>query len=152
MGFGATVLGLADMVIMAESARLKAPFATLANVPEACSTHTFPRIMGHARALWFLLSGEWMTAEQCKDAGLAMAVVADDELMSEAMRRAQTLAAYPTASLVQTKALMTAPHKEEMKRVNRAELATFTELMDHPAAREGIAAIREKRQPDFSQF
>ena len=47
---------------------------------------------------------------------------------------------------------MTAPYREQLKQANRAELAVFTELLDHPAAQEGISAIREKRAPDFSQF
>ncbi len=151
-GFGATVLGLADIVIMAESARLKAPFAALANVPEACSTNTFPRKLGHGRALWFLLSGEWMDAQQCKELGLAMEVVADEALIDEVMRRAQVLASYPLSSLVHTKSLMMAPYREQMKQANHAELALFTELLDHPASQEGVAAIKEKRAPDFSRF
>jgi enoyl-CoA hydratase/carnithine racemase len=151
-GFGATVLGLADFVIMAESARIMAPFAALANVPEACSTFTFSRKMGHAQSFWFLLSGEWMDARQCKAAGLAQEVVADDELASETMRRAQRLAFFPTVSLVETKKLMMDPYREQMKQANRSELARFNELLEHPACQEGARAIMEKRAPDFSRF
>ena len=57
VGWGATVLGHADIVIMGESAKLKCPFASLAEVPEACSTEIFPRLMGPQQAFWLLLSG-----------------------------------------------------------------------------------------------
>ena len=151
-GFGATVLGHADLVIMAESARLKAPFAALANVPEACATNTFPRIMGYQRAFWFLLSGEWMDAQQCKEAGLALEVVSDDEVMAETMRRAQALATFPSHAIIEAKNLMRATSRGPMKDTNHAEMGTFRDLLKHPALGEGIAAIKERRAPDFSAF
>ena len=46
VGWGATMLGLADAVFMAESARLLCPFSTLGLTAEGASTVTFPRIMG----------------------------------------------------------------------------------------------------------
>lgn len=151
VGFGATVLSHADIVIMAESARLRCPFGALGNVPEACSTEIFPRRMGHQQAFWLLLSGEWYTALQCKEAGLALDVVPDEELMAEALRRAQTLAAFPTVALVQSKKLINAPHRNAMRRANREEMDKFTALLDHPACQEGIAAFLEKRPADFSR-
>ena len=106
VGYGATVCGLADIVLMAESARLRAPFSQLGLTAELASTYTFPRQLGHQRAAWFLLSSEWMTAAECLDAGLALDVVADDELAATVAERAATLAALPLASLLTTKRLL----------------------------------------------
>lgn len=152
VGFGATVLGHADIVIMAESAKLKCPFASLGNVPEACATEIFPRLMGHQQAFWFLLSDEWVTAQQCKEMGLALDVVADDQLMAEAMRRAQTLSAFPTVVLTESKALIKAPYRQAMRRANNDEMDVFNDQLKHAACKEGLAAFLEKRPADFSTF
>jgi enoyl-CoA hydratase/carnithine racemase len=152
VGWGVTVCGLADITLMAEGARLKCPFASLSNVPEAASTYSFPRLMGNQNALWTLLSNEWVDASRAREIGFAMEVINDDELLSEAMRKAQTLAQFPTVSLVATKKLMMDHHREPLKKANIDELKNFNELLNHPACQEGVSAFKEKRQPDFSKF
>jgi len=87
VGYGATVCGLADSVIMAQSARLRAPFSALGLTAELASTFTLPRLMGRQNASWFLLSAEWMDSQQCKDTGLAQRVVDDKKLLEEALNK-----------------------------------------------------------------
>ncbi len=149
-GIGATICGLGDLVFMAEGARLRCPFSALGLTAEAGSTLTFPRLMGHQQASWFLLSSEWMSAQECVAAGLAMAAVPDAELMPQVMSRAQTLAALPLASLVKTKSLLAGPVRETLKATFRAENKGLAELMGGAANREALAAFRDKRAPDFT--
>ena len=152
IGFGATLLGLADIVVMAEDARIRVPFSTLAVVPEACSSYTFPQIMGHQQAFWFLASGEWMNAQQCREAGLALEVTKQALLIDTTLRYAHKLSEFPTHTLVETKRLLRQYNREQLKAANRAEIKTLFKLLDHPACKEGIAAIREKRKPDYGQY
>ena len=42
VGIGATLLGLADLVVMADTARLQCPFTSLSLVPEAAASVTVP--------------------------------------------------------------------------------------------------------------
>ena len=141
VGVGATICGLADFVFMADSARLRTPFSALGLTAEAASTVTFPRLMGHQRASWFLLAAEWMDAEQCVDAGLALQATPNEELMPTVLERAATLAALPSASLQMT---------EELKAAVRAENAGLAQLGGGPANQEALAAFREKREADFT--
>ena len=152
VGFGATVLGLADIVVMAQSARVMVPFSTLAVVPEACSSYTFSQRMGYQRAFWFLLSGQWMNAQQCVEAGLALEVVPDDFALEVALDKAEHLAQFPSHTLVESKALLRMHNREQLLAANRAEIEALTKLLDHPACAEGIEAIREKRKPDYESF
>ena len=114
-GIGATIAGLADLTFIAEDARLRCPFSALGLTAEAASTYTFPRLLGHQRATWFLLSSEWISANECVEAGLALQAWPKDELMERVMEQAQKLAALPAASLIQTKALMMDPIRDELK-------------------------------------
>lgn len=149
-GIGATICGLADLVFMSQDARLKCPFSSLGLTAEAASTQTFPRLMGRQQASWFLLSSEWMSADECKTAGLALEVLPSDKLMVHALGKAQTLAALPIASLIKTKSLMMAPIKQQLKDATRAENKALAELAGGPANREALKAFAEKREANFA--
>ena len=99
-----------------------------------------------------LLSGEWFSARQFKEMGLALEVVSDEDLMAETTRRAQALAAFPTIALIKSKQLMKQPYRDAMRRANREVMDQFMTLLDHPACKEGIAAFQEKRPADFSGY
>lgn len=71
VGVVATMPGLVDIVLMAAGARIRLPFASLNMPPEAASTYTYTRLAGPQRAARLLYSGEWLSAAECLDAGLA---------------------------------------------------------------------------------
>jgi enoyl-CoA hydratase/carnithine racemase len=150
VGIGATICGLADFVYMASSARLRCPFSTLGLTAEAASTVTFPQLMGRQRAAWFLMAAEWMNAAECKEAGLALEVVPDAQLMSRVHEQAAKLAGLPLASLIQTKMLIMDPLRPQLRESAQAENAGLAALLGGPANREALAAFREKRSADFS--
>ena len=150
VGIGATICGLADLVFMAESARLRCPFSALGLTAEACSTYTFPRLMGPQAAASFLLGAGWLSASQCKASGLALEVFPNDGFLDRVMQEAENLARLPLISLLQTKALMMAPHIEAMKAANIAENEALLGLRGGPANVEAVTAFREKREPNFS--
>ena len=150
VGIGATICGLADAVYMSEAARLRCPFSSLGLTAEACSTVTFSALMGHQRASWFLLSSEWMTAQECVDAGLALEVMPADDLMPAVMSKAQHLASLPLASLKTTKRLMRDPIRTELIEAMTRENAGLASLVGGPANQEALAAFKARRLPDFA--
>ncbi len=150
VGYGATVCGLADFVIMSEKGRLRAPFSALGLTAELSSTYTFPRLMGRQRASWFLLAAEWLSANECLEAGLAMEVVPADQLMTRTLEQANKLAKLPLASLVMTKRLIIDPLREQMKASVIAENDGLAALRGGQANKEAVTAFLEKRAPDFT--
>ncbi len=152
VGIGATICGLSDVTIMAESARFKAPFSALGLTAEAASTYTFSRLMGYQRASWFLLSSEWFSASSCVEMGLAMKTCSDEAVLDSAFEHARILARLPLISLQQTKELLIGPHREAMKAAVRAENLALAELRGNPANAEAIKAFVEKREADFSSL
>lgn len=152
VGIGATIVGLADSAFMAEGARLRCPFSALGLTAEACSTYTFPLLMGRQKASWFLLAAEWLSAQECADAGLVAAVLPDEGFLAAVQAKAATLAALPVSSLRQTKALIMAPHREQMRAAAKAENEGLASLRGGPANVEAVTAFGEKRQPDFSNL
>ena len=150
LGIGATMLGLADLVVMSREARIRCPFTALAVAPEAASSYTFPLLMGRQRATWALLSSEWMTAEECLEAGLAWKVCPPGSLLDEAMAAARVLADKPLASLLECKRTITAAHRAAIGAARERENLAFQRLMGQPANLEALSALAERRTPDFA--
>ena len=152
VGIGATICGLADMVVISEDAKLRCPFSSLGLTAEAASTYTFPRLMGHQKASWFLLSGEWMNAQQCVETGLAMEKISPNNLLEHTYTLAQSLADLPTSSLQTTKNLLRYTDKTSIKAAIKQENKGLADLAGSAANKEALAAFRDKRPPNFSNL
>ena len=152
VGWGATVVGLADAAFMAESGRLRCPFSTLGLTAEGASTYTFPRIMGPQAAARFLMGAEWWSAAQCKADRLVLDVFPDEGFLERVLGFARDLAKLPMASLLETKQLLVGPHRAAMHQANQDENAGLGRLSGGPANLEAVSAFREKRPADFSRL
>jgi len=150
LGIGATILGFADLAFMSSTARLKCPFTSLGVAPEAASSYLMPLLLGRQNAAWLLLSAEWVDAEQAREMGLVWRVCEPDDLLTEARRHAEVLAARPISSLVAVKRTMTEPLRSEIAAARERENAAFAELMGGPANLEALAAFAEGREADFT--
>jgi enoyl-CoA hydratase/carnithine racemase len=149
VGVGATILGHADLVFMADDARLRCPFTALGVAPEAASSFTFPRLMGRFNAAWMLLSSEWIDAETAREMGLVWKVCPSDELLQTTLEHARILARQPVASLIESKRAIVAPLQDQINAARDRENEAFSRLLGGPANTEAIAAFIEKREPDF---
>lgn len=152
LGFGATILGVADLVFMSSTARLKCPFTTLGVAPELASSASFPALIGRQNATWALMSSEWLSAEECKDMGLAYKVCDPDDLIDVTMEHARTLASRPISSLEACKRTIVDPIRPLLHEAHKRENGEFAVLMGAPANIEAMTAFAEKRPPDFTNI
>lgn len=129
VGIGFTLLAHCDVVWMAESARLRAPFAEMGVPPEAASSVLLPARMGRQRAAVCLLTGDWISAEEAVALGLAVAVVPDDSLGEEVAAQAARIAAHPLAGLRAIAGLMRAGEAGAVSAARQREEAAFAELL-----------------------
>ncbi|MEE4361783.1 MAG: enoyl-CoA hydratase-related protein [Pseudomonadales bacterium] len=150
IGVGGTLCGLVDLVFMAESARMRCPFAALGINPEAGSSLTFPQLMGPQKAAWFLYSAETMDAHACRDAGIALEVFPDEGFLDAVLGRAGLIAQQAPNSLSETKQLMMAPRRDALRAMVAAENEALRRTVGSAENREAIAAFMEKRPPDFA--
>ena len=104
VGLGTTILLHCDVVLVGASARLRFPFTAMGIVPEAGSSALLPP---NPRARWAMLSSEWIDAHGAVAMDLALRAVADDDLVAEAQRAAEVLAALDPAGVAATKRLLT---------------------------------------------
>jgi enoyl-CoA hydratase/carnithine racemase len=152
VGIGMTMLLHVDVAFIASNARLRAPFVPLGVVPEAAGSLLMPVVMGNQRAAVKLYTGDWISADEAVECGLALQVVAPDALMQMTMGLARRIATMPVASLRATKQLVVDGRIDAVRAARAREDTVFTEMIGRPANREAISAFLEKREPDFSKL
>lgn len=150
VGLGFTLLAHCDLVVMADDARLRAPFCPLGVAPEAASSVLFPDRMGWQRAAWVLFSGEWVDAQSAHEMGVAWKVLPRDEVLPAALDAAATIARWPITSLVATKRAMVAGRIDRVRAARRTEDDAFRALIGSPSNIEAVMAFLERRDPDFT--
>ena len=145
LGIGVTILGYADLVFMSSTARLKCPFTSLGVAPEAASSYLLPQLVGRQNAAWLLMSSEWIDAGEALRMGLVWRVCEPDELLPEARRHAEILAARPIPSLMAVKHTMVEPIRPEIAAASARENAHFAELIGTQANAAALADFNKGR-------
>ena len=151
IGLGATLALFADVVYMADTARIGDPHVKAGIVAGDGGPVLWPMLVGMNRAKEYLMTGDLLTAAEADRIGLVNHVVPRDELTDAAMGMARTLASGAQIAIRFNKRLV---NKELEDRVNRLydlslalEGLTF-ETADH---REAVQAFLEKREPRFGR-
>jgi enoyl-CoA hydratase/carnithine racemase len=141
-----------DLVYVADNASFSTPFTALGLVPEFASTLLFPMIAGRVRATEALLLGKPFLAAEAVVMGIANAVLPAAELMPHVQLVARKFAALPPGSVRESKRLLKQALGPAVQEAILREAAQFAPRLSGGEAREAIAAILEKRAPDFSKF
>lgn len=152
VGIGTTLLLHCDFVFVSDEARLAMPFVSLGLVPEFASSLLVPRLMGHAKAAEKLLLGDPFTASEAVECGIANAVLPAGEVARHARRVAERFNSLPPSAVRETKRLMRAGLREQVRRTMAAEGEMFAQRLRSPEAQEAFQAFFQKRKPDFTPF
>jgi enoyl-CoA hydratase/carnithine racemase len=145
VGIGATIIGFGDLVFMASTAKVKCPFTSLGVAPEAASSYLLPALIGRQNASWMLLSSEWIEAQEALRMGLVWRVCAPEDLLAEARRHAEVLAAKPIPSLIAVKETIMAPKRPEILAAAEREYAQFEVLLGAAANADALAAFADRK-------
>ncbi|CAH6802686.1 enoyl-CoA delta isomerase 2 isoform X1 [Phodopus roborovskii] len=125
VGISVTLLGLFDAVYASDKATFHTPFSHLGQSPEACSSYTFPRIMGSAKAAEVLLFGKKLTAREACAHGLVSEVFPESTFEKEVWTRLRAYAKLPPNSMRISKELIRKNEKEKLHEVNAEECTTL---------------------------
>jgi 2-(1,2-epoxy-1,2-dihydrophenyl)acetyl-CoA isomerase len=148
-GAGASLALACDFRVAARRASLLMAFARVGLAADSGASWTLQRLAGPAKAAELLMLAEPVDAEHALAAGLFTTVVADDEVVPEAMRLAQRLAGGPTAAYggIKDQLLYSASHGLADSLENEARVqAELGQTADHGAA---TLAFTRKERPTF---
>ena len=128
VGIGMTLLPYCDIVVVAESARMRVPFSELGVPPEAGSSALLADLVGWQRAAEILLTSRWVSSSEAVDYGLALEKVGDGRALEHATEIARTIADKSPYSTGVIKRLMVAARGSRGIEARAREEALFTEL------------------------
>jgi enoyl-CoA hydratase/carnithine racemase len=147
---GACALAVScDFRVMGASAYMRLPEVPLGM---NMSWRTLPKLValvGPSRAKQFVMFGEAADAARCLDWAMADEVVADGQAMIAARRWADKVTALPPLPVRMTKEAMNAiagATAQASIYMDRDQYLLMSRSADY---REGVAAFREKRRPEF---
>jgi enoyl-CoA hydratase/carnithine racemase len=106
IGAGCDLACMCDVRIASESARFAVSFVKLGLIPGDGGAWLMPRIVGFAKATELALTGEAIDAQDALACGLVSKVVPDSDLLVEARKFAERIAANPRGAVRATKRLL----------------------------------------------
>jgi enoyl-CoA hydratase len=115
VGFGAELLALCDIVVMAEGAFLSDPHVTYGLPPSPACQLVWPYLTSVAVAKELLMSGRRVEAGEALRLGLVNRITARGEELNVALRIAEELAGLPVSGLVAVKRAFNRPLVEQAR-------------------------------------
>jgi enoyl-CoA hydratase len=150
LGGGCELAMMCDMIFAAASAKFGQPEIKLGLMPGMGGSQRLTRLIGKAKAMDLILTGRMMDAEEAERAGLVARVIPDQQLLTETLTAAQTIASYgKTATMVAREAVERAQELSLHEGI-RFERRTYHALWATADAQEGMRAFIEKREPVFT--
>jgi 2-(1,2-epoxy-1,2-dihydrophenyl)acetyl-CoA isomerase len=150
VGPGAHLALACDFVLVHDATRFMWSFARWGLVVDAGGAYLLPRLVGLPRAKAMVMLGEGCKGNEAVGLGLAYRCVDAEALDAEANELAAKLAAGPTRALGLSKRLLNASfetdlaHSLDLEGAYQSLATTSSDLV------EGMAAFKERRDPNFT--
>lgn len=150
LGGGCELAMMCDIILAADTAQFGQPEITLGVIPGMGGTQRLVRAIGAYKAAELVLTGRMMGADEAERAGLVSRVVPAADLLDEAGKTADAIAAKSLPALFAAKAALAAAVETTLAEGLRFEKQAFAGLFATADQKEGMAAFREKRAPEFT--
>jgi enoyl-CoA hydratase/carnithine racemase len=140
---------MCDLRFAAAGTRFSEGYMKVGLIPGDGGTYFLPRLIGTARALELLWTGDFITAEQAERIGLVNGVVPGDQLLAHVYELASRLASGPSVAIRTTKRAVYQGLRMDLRAhldMLSSHMGFIRQTDDH---REGARAFVEKRAPRF---
>lgn len=148
LGGGCELALSCDLRIASSAAKFGQPEVNLGLTPGYAGTQRLPRLVGAGNALYLLLTGELVGAEEALRMGLVQKVVAHEALMPEVLGLAKKIASKGPKAVRLVKRLVRQGLLKTFDAGCAMESEDFGSLFGNEGA-EGMKAFLEKRQPKW---
>ena len=149
LGGGCELAMACHLRVASENAKFGQPEVKLGIAPGYGGTVRLPRLVGKARALELLLTGDMIDAEEARRIGLVNRVVPADRLLDEAEGMLRTILANGPLAVRACLEAVDAGSDMTIDQALLLEASYFGLLSATEDMREGTKAFAEKRKPAF---
>lgn len=147
-GGGCELAMVCDIRVAHAKVRIGQPEVTVGVIPGAGGTQRLPRFIPQGKALWMLLTGQWIDAKTAEAMGLVDFVVEND-VLSEARQIAAKIAQQAPLAVAAIKKAVRLGVERPLVNALELEAQLSLEVSDTEDAKEGYQAFREKRPAIF---
>jgi enoyl-CoA hydratase len=149
LGGGCELAMMCDIIVAADTAKFGQPEIKLGVMPGSGGTQRLARAVGKAKAMDLVLTGRIMDAAEAERCGLVSRVVPAAELMTEAMKTAETIANLSLPIVMMAKESVNRAYETTLAEGIRFERRVFHAMFATKDQKEGMAAFVAKRPPAF---
>lgn len=150
MGGGMELALACDIRFAAPDIVMSLPETALGLIPGGGGTQRLPRVVGYAKAMDMVLTGERIRAEEARSLGLVTRVAESaDSHLAEVATLARLIGKRPPVATRYVKRAVRASADLELKKGLELEMDLFALLKISEDAKEAAIAFKEKREPDF---
>jgi enoyl-CoA hydratase/carnithine racemase len=149
VGAGLDMALLCDMRIAGESARLSEGYIKVGLVPGDGGAWLLPRLVGPAKAMELLMTGDFIDAAEALRLGLVNQVVPDSQVVNAAYDLANRIAAQPPVQIAMIRRLVHQAERIDLRThydLVSSHFGLVTSLEDYA---EVGAALRERRDGKY---
>lgn len=148
-GIGLELALACDIRIAAESARFSFPGIVRGQIASDGASQRLPRLVGRARALELMLTGDIITAAEALSIGLVSRVLPAKDVQAAALEMGREMAGKATLALKYCKEAVYKGLDMTLSQGLQLEGDLYFLLHTTEDRTEGITAFREKRRPRF---
>ena len=149
LGGGMELSMACDIRIVSSKAKLGQPEVGLGLIPGYAGTQRLPRLIGLGNALYLLMTGEMISADEAFRMGLVQKLTEPENLLEEAIKIAKTIAKQGKNAVKQVKLTTYRGLTMSLADGQKLEAENFGKLFETEETKEGLSAFLEKRKPNW---
>jgi enoyl-CoA hydratase/carnithine racemase len=149
LGGGCELAMMCDFIIASDKAVFGQPEIKLGTIPGLGGTQRLQQLIGKAKAMEWVLTGNQYTAEEAEKAGLVARVVPHDKLLEETLKIATTIASHSRLTAAIAKDCVNKSLEMTLTEGLAYEKRSFHSTFATQDQKEGMKAFTEKRSAGF---
>jgi enoyl-CoA hydratase len=149
LGGGCEIAMMCDFILAADNAQFGQPEILLGTIPGSGGTQRLTRFVGKSKAMEMVLTGRRIDAVEAERCGLVSRVLPLAELVPEAIKTAEKIAALSRPIVMMAKESVNRSFETTLAEGIRFERRLFHSTFATEDQKEGMAAFVEKRKPGF---